>query len=115
VSRKRKRIVAIIALLVVLPAALALRTPIRIRLYDRAFAQVTRGMSEPQIVQLMGRPDRVESQADTAFWDDETLPRAVATDVRRQYWYTVSTFFLPTSWTVGFDENDVVVSKHRWD
>ena len=72
-------------------------------------------MSEPQIVQLMGQPDRIDSKADTAFWEDATLPQAVATDVRRQYWYTVSTFFLPISWTVGFDEKGAEVSKHSWD
>jgi hypothetical protein len=112
---KRKRVVTTIALLAAVLTALMLRTPIRIRLYDRAFAQVTRGMTESQVVELMGQPKRIDSGADTASWDDEALPQSVAGGVRREHWYTVRTFFLPISWTVGFDESGVVVSKHRWD
>lgn len=113
--RTRKRIAAIVALLAVIAIAWISLTPSRIQRYDRAFLQVTRGMDESRVLEVMGQPDSIDLSADQAFWDDEPLLDPAAREVRRQYWYKVSTFFLPISWTVGFDKDGKVISKHRWD
>ena len=87
----------------------------RIGKYDAAFATIVRGMSEAQVIQAMGTPDDTVRDRFLPYWDDEPLPDDVKARIKREHRYTVQTFFLPVTWTVGFDENGVVVSKHRWD
>lgn len=85
------------------------------RSLNAAYARVVPGMSEAAVASLMGDPDRVSDGASAAFWDDDLLPSDVADRVRREYRYTVTTFFLPISWAVGFDESGRAVTKHRFD
>ena len=108
-------ILAIVALLVVVVAVAIGRPVYRIRSFDAAHARITRGADEAAVVGLMGKPERVEASVSVAFWDDATLGDDVAKRVVKQYWYTVKGFGVPFSWTVGFDADGRVISKHRWD
>ena len=110
-----KRVLGAHVVIVVAFIAYASITPMRIRSNDRGFTQIGRGLDEARVIELMGKPDSIDSSADSAWWEDEGLPGSTANQVRRQYRYHVSTFFLPISWTIGFDKDGRVISKHRWD
>lgn len=109
------RIILVIVLLVVFIAVAIGRPVYRIRSFDSDHAKITRETSEAAVVALMGKPGRVETHSGLAFWDDDSLGDEVARQVVKQYWYTVNVPPVPISWTVGFDAQGQVISKHRWD
>lgn len=97
-------------------ATLAVWQVHRVRAYDVAYGRVTGGMDKAAVTDLLGNPDRIERDPGRAFWGPQVLPEAVAAEVRYEHWYTVRRWAaVPVSWTVGFDANGRVVSKHRWD
>ncbi len=102
------------AILLLLGVAIG-RPVYRIRAFDAEFGRITKGASEASVLELMGKPDRIEPRPSDAFWGGVHLGDDVARDVLRQYWYTVNLPPVPVSWTVGFDANGRVISKHRWD
>lgn len=113
---KRLRIFLAAVTLVVAVIAVVIGRPIyRIRSFEAAHVKIMRESNEAAVVDLMGKPERVETNVSVAFWDDATLGDEVAKQVAKQYWYTVNLPPVPISWTVGFDANGHVISKHRWD
>jgi hypothetical protein len=113
---KRAFIVVLVlasALLVVLVVVVPF---LRIRAYDAPYARITRGMDKAAVAALLGAPDRVEPEPHRAFWGPQVLADDVAREVKDEQWYTVRRWAaVPISWTVGFDANGRVISKHRWD
>jgi hypothetical protein len=113
---KRLRIILAVVALIIAVIAFTIGRPIyRIRSFDAAHAKITRETNEAAVVDLMGPPERVETSVSIAFWDDATLGDDAARQVVKQYWYTVNLPPVPISWTIGFDANGRVISKHRWD
>ena len=105
-------------LLVGLPTYVFLLRPLdQIRAYNAGNANVAPGMDQTAVVALMGSPDRTQPPSAEAFWDNKTLDPEQAARVKQEYGYTIRTFLLPvpTTWTVGFDEDGRAISKHRWD
>ena len=114
VTRIRTMLVVVLLIVAVVAVATGGRV-YRIRSFDAAHAKITRQTGEAGVVDLMGTPERVETNVGVAFWDGAILGDAVAGRVVKRYWYTAKLPPVPISWTIGFDANGRVISKHRWD
>jgi len=113
--KRRRGIFAVIALVVIGFTIFIVRPIYRIRSFDSAHARIIRGENEAAVLRLMGSQQRIENKVSVDFWDDATLGDDVAKRVVKQYWYVVNLPPVPICWTVGFDSDGRVISKHRWD
>jgi hypothetical protein len=75
---------------------------------------IEKGASKQDVVRVMGEPTRV-GRAPTPYWDREELDGAEVKRITSSIDYTVSTFVLPITFRFSFDEQGMLVGKHRYD
>ena len=113
---RRNRPMLLAVLLTAAAVGAAIGRPIyRKHAFEDGYRKIGRGAPESAVIGLMGKPERVDTKVDTAFWDGVTLDEDVARQVARRYGYTTRLTLVPISWTLDFDAAGRVVSKHRWD
>lgn len=86
----------------------------KIRRCDARFSVVEIGDSKSNVIAIMGAPHRQRREdlfravpeTTNGFAGDQAMCKV-------QLVYDVDTFFLPISWVIGLDENEIVVTKFR--
>jgi len=83
---------------------------LQIRERDLAFKEIHAGDPETQVLDKMGTPDSIR-HGDKCF----SVGRANVGREVFQYVYTTKTFFLPVSWVIEFNDENLVEEKFRLD
>lgn len=107
--RKLVQALIVIALLAFVAfAAYVLVKSRQVQRYDMRFSEVEIGESKDNVIAIMGAPHRQRRENFYGSARDKAACKV-------QYVYAVETFFLPISWVVGFDDNEIVVTNFRLD
>ena len=114
----KKTAISAIALLVVsaVGTGLWIATPfVRIRQFDKGYSITARGMTEAQVIGLMGRSTATRSDDSRAWWDDTLLGEVEDARIASELSYTVNTFYLPVTFEFTFDAAGKLVGRHVYD
>jgi hypothetical protein len=104
--------VAIIVLLVLTIALFSVWR--RANTQQRRYESVSPGMTEAEVSQLMGKPDKVQTCGPFIQWDSEPKPNDRNTgQCVVQYVYKSPFLILPEQWSVGSDTSHRAVSKYH--
>jgi hypothetical protein len=114
----KKTAIIVIALLVVIVVGTGLWTAtpfVRIRRFDKGYSITARGMTEAQVIALMGRSITTTSDDSRAWWDDTLLGEVEGARIASELSYTVNTFYLPVIFEFTFDAAGKLVGRHVYD
>ncbi len=79
--------------------------------YHYGYEQLRPGMSEKQVLDLFGKPSRVEVPKDTTpAWDQVRMDTAKYSPAVAEWTY-YSPVLTPEGWLIGFDKNGKVVKR----
>ncbi len=86
----------------------------KIEQLDARYLTTIRGMPAAEVVKIMGEHPTPTTGA-AAWWDDLRLGSDADAKVKSAIRYTVDTFFLPVTFEFTFDEEGMLVGRHRFD
>jgi hypothetical protein len=82
---------------------------------ERRYEAISRGMTDTEVIQLLGTPDAVQKCGPFMPWDSEPQPSDRNTgQCVAQYVYKSPLLIMPEKWSVGFDANRRAVSKYHY-
>lgn len=88
----------------------------KIRDLDAKYLTCEKGMSREQFIKRMGEFDyRTDRIVAGAMWDADRLGSEEDEKVTSSISYRVSTFFLPVTFELAFDNDGKLVGRHRYD
>ena len=109
------RVFLVIALLFLIFAVWVVAPFWRISRLQRRFALVHGGMTEREVLKIIGEePTNVRNEGRARGYD-ETFGEDAEQKIRRELFFSTATFFLPVSLSVAVDAEGRVVAKHRYD
>lgn len=77
---------------------------------NTAIYQVQKGDSKSSVLKLLGDPDKTSSCSKNLWWEEEYVGEDVESVCVQTFWYGSLAF---DRWSIGFDENDKVISKYH--
>lgn len=85
-----------------------------IREHRKAYMTTAKGMTLAEVQAIMGGVGRKRNPT-PEWWDSAPLNQVTADQVVLVVAYTVDTFYLPVSFTFGFDKDGKLIARHVFD
>ena len=105
-------VVGIFGICVILTLAGLYRTYV----YQRDYLKVVRRDSESRVINLLGSPSKVTSGGEFIAWDNDTTIHLDKNKiVKKEFWYySPVPYISPEMWSIGFDNENKVISKYHY-